>query len=257
MNLSPRGQSILFPDYGINGLISGTTIDGNFALHTAVSETEFSAVKQVRGSFTRGMGFDHLVTLNQVHGDCIHRITAENLDSYIANPLIDGDGLITGCNGVLLGILTADCVPVFFASPGGVIGIAHAGWKGLFAGIHLRMLGIFRDRYSVEPGDLKIWFGPNIRACCYEVGKELVDKFIDSGKNPVYDIRNGRYFFDLEGTISAELVSKGVTVGNIASPELCTYESSAPRFYSFRKGDVSSRTLSFIGISDKGGSKNY
>ncbi|NPV02492.1 MAG: peptidoglycan editing factor PgeF [Brevinematales bacterium] len=251
MNFSSGEHAIIYPENGINGLISGSTTGGNFALHTAVSEAEYLAVEQVRGSFTGSMGFDRLVTLNQVHGEIIHGITAENLDSYTANPLIDGDGLITDCGDVLLGILTADCVPVFFASPGGVIGIAHAGWKGLFAGIHLRMLDLFRDTYSVEPGELRVWFGPNIRACCYEVGKELVDKFIDSGKNPVYYTRNGRFYFDLEGTITAELVSNGVSAVNIASPGLCTYESSTPRFYSYRRGDVIPRTLSFIGISGK------
>jgi YfiH family protein len=251
----PHDRAVIYPNFGISGLISGTTFitgkDDNFALHTAESEVQYASVKTSRDSFAFQLGFDHLVTLKQVHGETIHRITGDNFADYETNPLIEGDGLITDSKGVLIGILTADCVPVFFISACGVIGIAHAGWKGIFAGIHIRMLEIFRKEYSIGPGEIFIRFGPNIRSCCYEVGKELIDKFIDNGKNPVYNQRDGRIYFDLEGTISAELVSNGVNPERIETPALCTFDCTKPRFFSYRRGENVSRSFSFIGKLDK------
>ena len=145
------------------------------------------------------------------------------------------DALVTATPGVTLGILTADCAPVLFADrEAGVVGAAHAGWKGALGGITdstlslMETLGARRDRIVAA-------IGPCIARASYEVDDGFLDRFAQA------DPANERFFaagkpghhqFDLEAYVAHRLATAGVT--RIEAMGLDTY-SDADRFFSFRR----------------------
>lgn len=226
-----------YPDFFSGNIISGTTLRG----------TDFSLIQgvQARKSIALELGFGAPAVLNQVHSERIHYIDPFNIKKYMEEPLIEGDGLFTAYSGLLLGVRTADCVPVFYTDRrAGIAGIVHAGWRGIKKGVHLKIIDEIQEKLMIGAGDLFIMTGPHIRKCCYEVGTDMGKEF---GKID-FETRNGRLFFDLEARITADLVKKGVPAGNISSSGKCTKCSADPRFYSYRGGDKEERMLSFIGI---------
>lgn len=145
------------------------------------------------------------------------------------------DALVTATPGLPISVLTADCAPVLFADPdAGVIGAAHAGWKGALAGVldntvaAMETLGAGRDR-------IRAVIGPTISQASYEVGPEFRDRFLDA------DPGNDRFFapgdsaghhrFDLVGYCLARLSASGVIA---AASGHCTYADEA-RFFSYRR----------------------
>ena len=172
-----------------------------------------------------------LATVYQVHGrDCV---MADVPWSEDARP--HADAMVTDRPGVLLGILTADCAPVLFAdAEAGVIGAAHAGWKGALAGVTdatvqaMEDLGARRERIAAA-------IGPCIAQASYEVddafratflaASEENERFFAAGKP-------GHWQFDLEAYVAARLRSFGV--GEVEPLGLDTY-ASPERFYSYRR----------------------
>mgnify|MGYP000845660972 FL=1 len=172
-----------------------------------------------------------LVSVYQVHSaDCV----------TVAEPWSDAerpraDALVTDRPGLLLGIVTADCAPVLLADPAaGVVGAAHAGWKGAVAGVTdatltaMEALGARRERIVGA-------IGPCIAQASYEVDEGFADRF--AGEDPA----NRRFFapgkpghwqFDLEAYVAHRLVQAGI--GGVERLGLDTYADPA-RFYSFRR----------------------
>ena len=146
------------------------------------------------------------------------------------------DGMATRIPGLALAVSTADCGPVLFADPhAGVIGAAHAGWRGALTGVlestlsAMDALGARRDRVVAV-------LGPTISADAYEVGADLMARFeeADPGNARFFrpNGRDGHAQFDLPGYVAARLESAGI--GAFAALGLCTY-SDEERFYSFRR----------------------
>jgi YfiH family protein len=177
------------------------------------------------------MPHSELATVHQVH-------SAEVV--YVDQPWPrDGrpraDAMVTDRATLLLGILTADCAPVLFADPrAGVIGAAHAGWRGALAGVTdstidaMEQLGARRDRIHAT-------VGPCIGRNSYEVDESFRARFLDSDRD------NDRFFargtgekprFDLEGYVIHRLIVAGV--GEVQGVHLDTY-ADADRFYSYRR----------------------
>ena len=192
-----------------------------------------------------------LVTLHQMHSSTVVEVTSAFADD--ARP--HADGLVTNRPGLLLGVLTADCGPVLLADPeAGVIGAAHAGWKGAIGGVTdsviaaMEALGADRSRIAAA-------IGPCIARASYEVDDGFLRRF------ETHDPANERFFtpgrdghhqFDLEGYIVHRLASAGVS--RIEALGLDTY-SDATRFFSFRrtthKGQPDyGRQISLIGLPD-------
>jgi YfiH family protein len=113
-----------------------------------------------------------LITLRQVHSDVIRSV-----DAVPTEPL-SGDGLITATPGLLLGIQTADCLPVILVDvKNRAIGVFHAGWRGTVKRIVEKGVGEMHRHFGTRPRDLKAAIGPGIQGCCYEVGEEVRTKF--------------------------------------------------------------------------------
>ncbi len=195
-----------------------------------------------RGEFLQEMGFhpDNLVMVKQVHGSVI--VVAERPDPELLEA--PADGLITKLPGLVLGVRTADCVPVFFWDPvQKVAGIAHGGWKGVKDGIVAQMLKIFEKRCGTKMGNLRVAIGPSIRKCCYEVGKEFLGYFPG-----FYRGKGDKGHLDLVGAIKSRLLKRGIAEGHICDTGLCTVCENK-KFFSYRvENQTPERILSVISI---------
>lgn len=151
-----------------------------------------------------------LVTLYQVHSADVVTVT----ESWDRPDAPKADAMVTNRPGVALGILTADCGPLLFADEqAGVIGAAHAGWKGAQGGVaentirEMEKLGASRDRITVA-------LGPCIAQASYEVGPEFQEGFIeldpDNGRFFKPSRRHGHFMFDLPGYTEATVRACGV-----------------------------------------------
>ncbi|WEX86097.1 peptidoglycan editing factor PgeF [Sinorhizobium garamanticum] len=171
-----------------------------------------------------------LATVHQIHSP-----DAVVVDGSYDGARPDADALVTATPGIVLGVLSADCGPVLFADPqAGVIGAAHAGWKGALGGIlestieAMISLGARRDRIIA-------CLGPSISRTHYEVGAEFVERFIAADEDYASFFspsgRNGHAMFDLPGLTIRRLMEAGVTAENL---NICTY-ADEDRFFSYRR----------------------
>lgn len=199
-----------------------------------------------RNEFLKEIGVhpENLVLLNQVHSANLVLVSKEKRPE----PECKADGMLTKTPGLTLGILTADCVPVFFYDPEHkVVGIAHAGWRGIYHGISKKMIQAFRQNFLSSPQTMKIIIGPAIRKCCYEVGAEFADFFPDfyrSRKNGKGQ-NGGAGRMDLIAAVQADLTSEGISADHIFDTDLCT-ACNQDRFFSYRKEATQERILSVV-----------
>jgi YfiH family protein len=192
-------------------------------------QAEVVAINRARVADAMGVAQDHLISINQVHSaDVIH----------VTGPLAErprADGMVTATPGIALGVLTADCQPVLFADPeAGVIGAAHAGWRGTRDGVleatveAMIALGARRDRIAAV-------IGPTISQSAYEVGPEFFEAFTDDDRDSARFFiagQDGRYLFDLPAMGLSRLRAAGV--GHAEWTRHCTYRDSE-RFFSYRR----------------------
>ena len=136
-----------------------------------------AAVERNRAAFLVRLGAGvrrpwPLVTVRQIHSDLIH--TVEGVPDH---PLA-GDGLITNTPGLLLAILTADCIPVIVVDPKKrAVGVFHAGWRGTVKRIVEKGVGEMHRHFGSRPADLEAAIGPGVHNCCYSVGEEVRQNF--------------------------------------------------------------------------------
>jgi polyphenol oxidase len=119
-----------------------------------------------------------LVTLRQIHSSLIRRVSAEDIRENGMPAVLQGDGLMTNEPGVLLGIQTADCIPVLVADrKQRAVAAFHAGWRGTLARIVENGVGRMRLEFGSKPENLIASIGPGIGQCCYAVGEEVQHQF--------------------------------------------------------------------------------
>jgi polyphenol oxidase len=170
-----------------------------------------------------------LVSLAQIHSPHVHIVGADW--DFAARP--DGDGMATAMPNVMLGILTADCAPVLFAdAEAGVIGAAHAGWKGAAAGVLDNTVAAMA-KLGAKPGRIAAVIGPAISQTNYEVGDDLHARFgADDGRFFVASDRPGHFRFDLPAYVRQRLERAGIV--QVHDMALCTYPP-ANGFFSYRR----------------------
>lgn len=178
------------------------------------------------------VGEPHLITAYQVHSPDVIAVEGP----WAAGERPQADGMVTTTRGLAIGILTADCGPILFAdTEAGVIGAAHAGWKGALAGVTGRILDAMEALGATRARTVAV-LGPMISRSAYEVGPEFPARFLDD--EPV----NERFFtpsrraahsmFDLAGYIEARLKKEGA--GEVVNLGLCTFNDET-RFFSYRR----------------------
>jgi len=256
---------------GVSKVYGGKALNLGFT-----REDSGSAVEQNRAKFLRQLGATGkgrawpLVTLRQIHSGLIHRV------AEIPKSALAGDGLITQTPGILLAILTADCLPVILAdAKHRAIGVFHAGWRGTVKRIVEKGVGEMRRCFDTSPRDIRAAIGPGVHDCCYNVGPEVRTQFesqFDYGSELFREVEESdpvrekypllfltarapghselpkKIFLDLVEANRRQLLAAGVAAKNISASPLCT-SCRTDLLFSYRaeKG-VTGRMMAVAGI---------
>lgn len=176
------------------------------------------------------------VWLRQVHGTVV-----ANADH--ANCLPQADACIARHRDAVCVVMTADCLPVLLCdAQGSVVGVAHAGWKGLAAGV---VEATVREM-DVVPKNLMAWLGPAISQQAFEVGDEVRALFVDSYSQAAAAFvpgQRGKWFADIYALTRLRLNAMGIT--QVYGGGYCTYKD-AGRFFSYRRDGATGRMGTFI-----------
>ncbi len=193
-------------------------------------QSEIVAINRARVAGAMDVAPTDLASVHQVHSADV--VTVE---SITRDPPPRADAMVTDRPGIALAVLTADCQPVLFAdSEAGVIGAAHAGWKGALDGILEATLDSM-ERLGANRGRIRAAIGPSISQPAYEVGPEFLEAFLADDAENARFFANGqgdRYQFDLVGYSLNRLRRAGVADAEWI--HRCTY-SDPDRFYSYRR----------------------
>jgi polyphenol oxidase len=192
------------------------------------SSDDPGCVEENRRRAAGAAGFDPsvLALARQVHGT--HIVEVNPGDSGV---VAEADGLVVRRPGPVVGILTADCTPVVVAGATG-IAILHAGWRGLAAGIVEKGVEMVGEVSAA-------WVGPAVRACCYTVGREVVDAFSARGLPVAAEDR-------VDPSDAAVAMLRACAVERVARAEVCTM--CDPNYFSYRRDGVTGRQGAFAGL---------
>jgi polyphenol oxidase len=178
------------------------------------------------------------VWLHQVHG-------VEVVDAAAVSSIPTADAAWTRVRHVVCAVLTADCMPVLLAArDGGVVGIAHAGWRGLAAGV----IDATLDAMKLAPQECMAYLGPTIGPNAFEVGDDVLQAFTQHTPEAAQAFKTsgeGKYHADLYALARSRLTRAGVT--EIYGGGFCTY-AQRDRFYSYRRDKTTGRMASLIWI---------
>lgn len=248
---------LLTPDWQVPGDVIARVSDrrggvsaapyGSFNLALHVGDDPF-AVQQNRErlqqQLPKGMSVQWL---EQVHGTAV-------VDADFHAPVRCGDAVYIDRPGLAGAVLTADCLPVFFAARDARrVAVAHAGWRGLAAGILETTLARFPD----SPADVVTWLGPAIGVCHFEVGLEVRDSFLDACATAAQReqlqahaflpaAHSDKCFADLSALARFRLQAAGVR--EIGGGGTCTH-CDIERYYSYRRDGRTGRFVSIIGLA--------
>jgi len=211
-------------------------------------------IRENRRRFIDALGGDWtLAVCWQVHGSDVF-VVRDPADPHPEDERCDA--LTTNLKGVLLGVKTADCVPVTIGDArSGACAAVHAGWRGTLAEIVKRALARMQEEFGTAPADVRAALGPAALGCCYEVGAEVVEPF--RAKFPDADslfrpTDAGHALVDLHEANRRQLVEAGVLPERIHALPLCTM-CRPDLFFSYRQDRKlygrTGRLLSVIGLS--------
>lgn len=193
-------------------------------------------------SIKKEFNVEKVLYLKQIHSDKV--FIYNNDETFNDN---EGDGIITNVKNIAIGIFTADCVPVIIVNEEeGIIGAVHSGWKGTINSITKKCLEEMTNKYKINHKNTKVYIGPHIRKCCYEVSNDLKERFIEEkniDKDILFDGRN----LNLEACVEKDALDCGVKEENIYKLDLCTYCEKDIKLHSYRKSDGSyGRLFTFV-----------
>lgn len=201
----------------------------------AVDQPE--AVLENQRRFAAALGGAVPVYLDQVHGVAVRRLTSAD----VAHPTLpQADASITTERGLACTVLVADCLPVLLATgDGSGVGAAHAGWRGLSAGVLEATVQALASATATAPAAMHAWLGACIGPQRFEVGPDVRDAFGAAAAGLFQPTgQPGKWWADLAGLARWRLVSLGVT--QVTGGGWCTY-SDASRFFSFRRDRLTGR----------------
>lgn len=249
-DLLKRTPGVLHGFLGRRGGVSRGEFSSLNCSLSSGDEEESLRENRRRAAAVLGLGPADLVTLNQMHGRRVWRVSS-SAEFATAR---DGDGLVTRERGVAIGVLTADCAPLLFADgAAGVVGAAHAGWKGALAGVAEAVLDAMSAQGAVRERIVAA-IGPCIRAASYEVDAGFAASLARRSPldaEPFLSPRDGTWSFDLPGYLRARLVAAGVRQVDPLAFDTFVDET---RFFSYRRstrrGEVRyGRQLSVIALA--------
>jgi YfiH family protein len=249
-------------------------LDGKSALNLGFTDwDERESVTENRAKFAAALsaGKMPLVALRQFHSDAIHIADAPGAEAP------KGDALATRTQGLLLGVQSADCVPILLADTRQrAVAAIHAGWRGTLARIVVKTLGRMQMEFGTRPRNVVAALGPAIGRCCYEVGPEVAQAFAaqfptaaDWFDGPFEQLAHGeeplwlpwltmmppghvppppRVQLDLRAANRWQLMDAGVPESRIAVSDLCTACRTDLLFSYRREGAKTGRMMAVIGL---------
>lgn len=258
--------------HGFSTRIGGVSVvdSGEHLLNLGFTDWDNrEAVLKNRQTFQSAIGAmgSTLVALRQFHSSIVRSFSGPSDESC------KGDASFTNTLGLLLGVQTADCVPILLVDPKKrAVAAVHAGWRGTLARIAQKTVGEMRMRFGSNQADILAALGPAIGGCCYEVGTELVTEFTSqfadaedyfdelrtgeepnplqwlNMKPPGHQPPPNNVHLDLRKANRAQLLTAGLPDANIFDSDLCT-ACHTDLLFSYRKEGVKSgRLLSVIGL---------
>jgi YfiH family protein len=191
-----------------------------------------------------------MVLSNQVHDNKIRVVTAADRSKgiYKKSDIIGIDGLITNNTEVALVTFYADCVPVFLFDPiKRVISLVHSGWRSTLKEISKEAVKKMKDEFDCQPKDIEVAIGPSIGQCCFEVGEEVYEEFINTfeGCNIHCKKIKEKWYIDLVAIIKSSLKSEGIEDNKIVASDICT-KCNKDVFFSHRGDNGKTGTLTAI-----------
>ena len=178
--------------------------------------------------------------MRQVHG-----IRVADLDALEPQAAITADGAVTGSPGRVAAVLTADCMPLLLCDRTGArVGVVHAGWRGMAAGVIESAL----DAMRVDGSEVLAWMGPTIGPDAFEVGAEVREAFVagDAGAAEAFRAHTpGKFMADLYRLARRRLAARGVHA--VYGGGFCTFHEP-DRFFSYRRVQKSGRMGAFIWV---------
>jgi len=229
----------------VGGESSGPYASFNLATHVGDDPRQ---VAENRAALCARLGLPAEPTwLTQVHGTGV--VDAGALPGADGAPVADAS--VTDRPGPVCAVLTADCLPVLFCTrDGSRVGAAHAGWRGLSAGVLEATLAALGH----PPAEVLAWLGPGIGPRAYEVGEEVREAFLapDPGTADAFTPsgRPGHWLADMYALARRRLARAGVE--EVHGGGLCTYEDGE-RFYSYRRDGVTGRIATLVWIGTEMG----
>lgn len=221
------------------GHLGGLNCGSAFDTPENIRENQRQAMQAFGGTY------ETLSILKQVHSNIAHVVQDAILPRHL-----EGDALVTNTPGMVLGVLTADCVPVFFYdAQAGVIGAAHAGWKGALYGVVENTLAAM-EQCGAQAGQVQAAIGACIRQPSYEVGAEYKAHFIAEDKTSerffIPSPTPGHAWFDLPGYVAQRLQKAGVAKIDDIGVDTRTNED---QFFSCRRAFLKRETGFGNGLS--------
>jgi polyphenol oxidase len=223
----------------ISGLRHGffTRAWGNCSLSSHFNAAEIAA-HRAQVAWHLGIAPQNLLSCLQIHSPDVVTVT----ELWQKHDRPRADAMVTKAKGIALGILTADCGPLLFADEkAGVVGAAHAGWRGALSGVIENTVAAM-EKLGADRPSIHAACGPCIGWNSYEVGPEFPAPFL--AENPAHEklfrpsVRADHYMFNLPGYIEAKLRAAGVASFSPAPADTCTDEA---RFFSYRRNTLAGR----------------
>ena len=217
----------------LGGQSSGNLSNFNLALHVHDSRENVLSNRKILKSYY------HLpsepVWINQTHSSiCI--------DADSSNTTVEADASYTSKSGVVCGIMTADCLPVFVSKrDGSMVGLAHAGWRGLILGVIDNLI----EAFATQGHEMVVHLGPAISMSSFEVGEEVRALFLSKDINfarSFYFARD-KHFLDLYD--AARVVLERLNISSIFGGDRCTYKESN-NFFSYRRDGINSGRMAHL-----------
>jgi YfiH family protein len=199
-----------------------------------------------------------LTTLRQVHSNRVHII--EDISGQWNQS--EGDALATRVENVALAVQVADCLPVLVADPvHNAVAAVHSGWRGTLSGVLPRTIQEMQRAFESDPAQLLVAIGPGIRACCYEVGIEVAERFEREypgrGIAKTANARAGKYLLDLGRALDIQLNLAGICLENRHDLGACT-RCNTNEFFSHRaEGTAAGRMMALISLRGNNGTWLY
>jgi YfiH family protein len=188
-----------------------------------------------------GIESENVVSAGLVNGNNVEIIT-----DVSKKRILNTDGLVTDKRGIYLSLTVADCIPVYFYDgTNGIIGLAHAGWRGVVDGVVKNTVAKMQSLGS-EANNVSVQFGPGINRCHFEIKEDILDQF--AGYENYVERKEGKIHVNLKDILFHQLSTCGIGKENISNDSECTF--CCERYFSFRrdKPPITEAMVAVIGM---------